>query len=358
MVHALVVEDNEEVLDQVCERLDSLGHTCDTAETQDEARRLLSETRYAYVLLDLETPVRYGRLARLDNGKNLLREIRATNGYAQTPVVVMTAHGHQSYRLSSEVLRLGGADDFLAKPFRDGDQVLEKAITDVLRSNGRSRTGTESQSIPHRDSETPQPFEEGKMAFYPSRVELCGVKLCSDQGMIRQILDILQCPDRQGRRRAYSGEELAEMIETEGGPTAIAGAIRNFRNRAKKIILSEANVIIDPAVDLIVNDRHHGYRISEKITVVERRDLLASHEDVGLSNEIRVTQLPPKPSAQDSHADWLLTELRRTGRLRKSQVIQRTGWSDSTARRTLAKLRENGQIVFEGSARSGYWRAA
>ena len=112
------------------------------------------------------------------------------------------------------------------------------------------------------------------------------------------------------------------------------------------------------AIGLRSRRRHHGYRIAEKITVVERRDLLASHEDVGLSNEIRVTQLPPKPSAQDSHADWLLTELRRTGRLRKSQVIQRTGWSDSTARRTLAKLRENGQIVFEGSARSGYWRAA
>ncbi|MEA1949746.1 MAG: hypothetical protein U9N87_00050 [Planctomycetota bacterium] len=37
---------------------------------------------------------------------------------------------------------------------------------------------------------------------------------------------------------------------------------------------------------------------------------------------------------------------------------ERTGHSNSTIRRNLVKLREDGQIVFEGSPRNGYWRLA
>ena len=38
------------------------------------------------------------------------------------------------------------------------------------------------------------------------------------------------------------------------------------------------------------------------------------------------------------------------------RFAERTGHSNSTIRRSLAKLREDGQIVFEGSPRGGYWR--
>ncbi len=56
----------------------------------------------------------------------------------------------------------------------------------------------------------------------------------------------------RARRRAYSGEELAEVVGDEGGATAIAGAIRNFRNRAKRALLVEASISIDPSTDLIL----------------------------------------------------------------------------------------------------------
>lgn len=210
-----------------------------------------------------------------------------------------------------------------------------------------------------KGSRSPRPFRRGRLVFYPSRVELGGVKVCGDDGsgMIRRILDILQCPDARCRRRAYSGEELAELVGTNGGPTAIAGAIRNFRNRVKRTMLLEANVAINAARDVIVNDRQHGYRFSDKIILAERPNLLAAdREEVAKENRPSGSPLSLGAANKDSRAKWILTELRKTGRLRKSQIIQRTGWSDSTTRRVLAKLREAGQIVFEGSARSGYWR--
>lgn len=61
---------------------------------------------------------------------------------------------------------------------------------------------------------------------------------------------------------------------------------------------------------------------------------------------------------EDGDERWILDELGRAGRIRKSQIIERTGWSDSKARRVLGRLRDGGRVVFEGSARGGYWRLA
>ena len=93
------------------------------------------------------------------------------------------------------------------------------------------------------------------------------MKVCGDEArsVVRPVLDLLE--QAHSRRRVYSGEELAEMIGAEGGATAIAGAIRN---RVKQTLLVEANVQLDPNTDLIVNNRRHGYRFSEKIVVVSR----------------------------------------------------------------------------------------
>ncbi len=54
--HALVVDDNLDVLEEVQDRLESLGHTCDVAETQADATTLLEHRRFSYALLDLEIP--------------------------------------------------------------------------------------------------------------------------------------------------------------------------------------------------------------------------------------------------------------------------------------------------------------
>ena len=155
------------------------------------------------------------------------------------------------------------------------------------------------------------------------------------------------------------------MIGHDGGATAVVGAIRNFRNRVKRILLARANVAIDPGVDLIVNDREYGYRFSEKIVVVERSDLLMTdREEAGEEpvaerlEEQRASDGTPVVQAEDARTRWILAELAKAGRIRRWQVTLRTGCSDATARRALVRLREEGRIVFEGSARSGFWRLA
>ncbi len=203
------------------------------------------------------------------------------------------------------------------------------------------------------------------MVFRDTRVELCGVKICGAEGscIIRQILDILRNTDAQGRHRSFSGEELAAIVGADGGPTAVAGAIRNVRNRVKRTLLAKANIEIDPSADVIANGRQHGYRFSDEITVVERPGLLATDRDEVRADARQrkdppLSDIVPSETDEDARARWILAELKKNGGLRKQQIVQRTGYSDSTVRRTLAGLREDGKIVFEGSARNGYWQLA
>ncbi len=346
--HALVVDDNQDVLDEVQDRLDSMGHTCEVAETQNDARRLLDQGRFSYGLFDLEIPLRFGSPTRIGNGKNLVREVRSTQGF---PVIVMTAHGRGDHKLAVEVMKFG-ANDFVQKPFSESDPPLERVIDDVLRGAGRDEISAMPPSLTLGDSE-PRGFAGGELTFFPTRVELCGVKICGDEdsSVTRKILDVLH------GGRAYSGEELADIIGSEGGAPAVAGAIRNFRQRVRRTLLAEAGLEIDPASDLIVNDRQHGYRFSDKLTVVGCTGLLSADRESLDASEV-VVQDEPDEVPGDSLSQWILDELGRAGRLRRSQIVSRTARSSSTVRRALAELRDEGRIVFEGSARSGYWRLA
>ena len=169
------------------------------------------------------------------------------------------------------------------------------------------------------------------------------MKVCGSKGksMIRRILDVLHGTDAIGRRRSFCGDELASLIGSEGGPQAVAGAVRNFRNLVKRAMLKETNITIDPNIDVIINDRLHGYRFSDKIVVVDGQEL-----SVKTRGNCKIENLP----------NWILAELKKSGRIRRQQIAERTGHSDSTIRRNLLKLQKEGQIMFEGSPRNGYWQ--
>jgi len=327
---------------------------------------MLAQTYYSYVLLNLNIPARPHRgVATTEFSMLLLEDVRKSNGNRRVPAIVMAERDPAYLEMIGELLALG-ASEFVTIPFPHTGHTLSKAIRRVLKRrkqphwNGRRRPRTVETNG------APRPFRGGAMVFFPTRVELCGVKICDGGGLLRAILDALREKDSHGRFVALSGEELADLITCEGGPTAVAGAIRNFRNRVKRAMLVEANVAIKPAAELIVNDRQHGYRLSDKITVAERSSFAtprqegaehsgAAHAAVALPS---LDHVMSSEAGDDTLGDWILSELKKTGSIRRSQIVQRTGWSDSMVRRALATLRNEGRVVFEGSARNGCWRLA
>lgn len=367
--HAIVVDDNRDVLDDVSDRLESMGHTCDLAETQADARKLLERGRFSYALLDLEIPVRYGSPCRIGNGKNLLREMRSIKGLQDMPIIVMTAHGHGSPRLAIDVMKHGGAVDFVMKPFSEADPPLEEVIEDVLRIARRTHPGAKAFSEVARDPEPPQPFEEGEMVFSETRVELCGVRICDGlgSGLARSMLDVLREKDGRGMFIALSGEELARRAgDTMTRQNDVADAVRRLRERIQTVLLEQANIRCGRG-DVVSNDRRYGYRLTSKIRVRDaddvRNDADCDADDV--RNDVRNEPNDAKNDPDDvrnpsTRQEWILAEIGARGELRKDEVFpgykRQFGLSKTTLERDLNALRRRGAICFDGEKRTGRWR--
>ncbi len=350
--HALAVDDNPEILEDVKDRLESLGHTCDCVTCLQCAREGLGKNAYSYILLDLQIPVRYGRPSRIPNGKNLLQHIRSIKGYEDIPIIVMTTHGHDSPDLAVEVLRGNGAIDYVRKPFPDKGHTLEKAIHDALTASGRSRPGAAKRSAAVK-VQVPQPFECGEMVFAKDRVELCGVNICGgpESGMIRRILDELRQKNSRGRYVRYDGNQLAKRVGCERGQNGVAEAVRDFRNSVCEVMIDEANVQMNRMRDIILNDRRYGYRLPSKITVRDADDPVNEQRDP--ANAPLTGDDDP---ANNERQQWALRQMRAGKELRKADITDQFECSKETARRDLKDLRRRGLVEFAGPSKTGHWQ--
>ncbi|PKO40804.1 MAG: hypothetical protein CVU30_15600 [Betaproteobacteria bacterium HGW-Betaproteobacteria-3] len=110
----LVVDDepiNRIILEQM---LGELQLTVDMAEDGEQAIQQARNHRYDLVFMDMQMPV-------LD-GLQATREIRKLDGYAQTPVIAITANVLPEHR---ERARAAGMSDFIGKPFNP-EEMLKK----------------------------------------------------------------------------------------------------------------------------------------------------------------------------------------------------------------------------------------
>ena len=106
----LLVEDSARLRDLVCETVRDAGWHIDAFATAGEARLALKSAEYDLVLLDLGLPD--------EDGLGLLRSMRADG--RTLPVLVLTARSAVDERIDGLD---AGADDYLTKPFNNGELV-------------------------------------------------------------------------------------------------------------------------------------------------------------------------------------------------------------------------------------------
>jgi len=350
-VKALLIDDDPQICEAVGNILESLGHTHVQAGSQEEARAVLNDGPYAYVLLDLEIPVRAsGGFARLVNGENLLGEIRAHPATRQTPVIVMTAHGTDGPTLAVRLMKKG-AVDFVNKPF-DGDK-LDRAILETLNRGVSAPAPTEPRSPGGRR------FAGGELVLCDDRIELCGTTIIekSNRGHGWKILVALTEVGEHGRRRTFSAARLAKHRGGRIGDNTIIQGIRSLRRRISDAL---AAIGIECGDGDVILSGSHGYRLAPTVTV---------QRATGVPNEAAMavgTQATTVGTGAngDGTGDtdlnerqiWALSELRRTGRLCRCDVEKHSKCSERTAKRDLTTLREKGLIEFVDSPRPGHYR--
>ena len=105
MPNILIVEDDININNLLCEVLRQAGYTCEQAFSGTEAKLLLDikEKAYTLVLLDLMLPGA--------SGEEVLKEIRKQG---RLPVIVLTAKDSIDDKIG---VLTNGADDYITKPF-------------------------------------------------------------------------------------------------------------------------------------------------------------------------------------------------------------------------------------------------
>ncbi len=124
--YLLLVEDEQRLAEVLRKQLNESGFRTDIASDGYVGKRMMEQSKYDLVILDINLP--------LMNGYELCSEIRKTN--SNTPIIMLTALGTPENKL---VGFEAGADDYVLKPF-DFRELLARINVFLKRSNAMMLT--------------------------------------------------------------------------------------------------------------------------------------------------------------------------------------------------------------------------
>lgn len=116
----MVVEDDQDIRELVSYNLGKEGYTVVSAESGEQALKLIESANPDLIVLDIMLPGM--------DGIEVLRSLKQGSRYAQIPVIMATAKSEDSDIITGLEL---GADDYIAKPF--SPKVLIARIRSLLR---------------------------------------------------------------------------------------------------------------------------------------------------------------------------------------------------------------------------------
>ena len=116
----MVVDDDPDIRRLVETVLEREGFVVESASTGAEFFKLLPQFKPALVVLDLQLPD--------EDGFGIIKKLRSNTATANLPVVMLTVQSVDSYKIAGLEI---GADDYIVKPFNQGELVAR--LRAVLR---------------------------------------------------------------------------------------------------------------------------------------------------------------------------------------------------------------------------------
>lgn len=133
----LIVEDDPDIAELVARYLDKAGFTTERVGSGREGLQAITERPPDLVVLDLMLP-------HMD-GLEVCRLLRAHDGTAGIPIIMLTARAEESERIVGLEL---GADDYLAKPFSPNELVARVRALLRRAQRGASDRGSSASARP------------------------------------------------------------------------------------------------------------------------------------------------------------------------------------------------------------------
>ena len=121
MKNILIIEDDTDINNLICEALTKSGYSCTQAFSGTEGLLYIEKDSFALVLLDLMLPGK--------NGQSLLPIIKQKQ---EIPVIVISARDSLDSKVS---LLTSGAEDYITKPF-EIQELIARVGVQIRRSSG------------------------------------------------------------------------------------------------------------------------------------------------------------------------------------------------------------------------------
>lgn len=131
MTHVLVVDDQPDIRDALCEHLERNGYSATPAADAKRAREILAAQSVDLVVLDIMMPG--------ETGLSLCKSISETSGL---PVILLTALADETDRIIGLEI---GADDYVTKPFNPRELIAR--IRSVLRRTSKPQEPQQPRNI-------------------------------------------------------------------------------------------------------------------------------------------------------------------------------------------------------------------
>lgn len=149
MPNILIVEDDININNLLCEVLRKAGYMCEQAFSGTEAKLLLDikEKAYTLVLLDLMLPGA--------SGEEVLKEIRKQG---RLPVIVLTAKDSIDDKIG---VLTDGADDYITKPF-EIREVLARIQVQLRHIEAETKSEAEAEIEAETEVKTKAGIQEGQ----------------------------------------------------------------------------------------------------------------------------------------------------------------------------------------------------
>jgi diguanylate cyclase (GGDEF)-like protein len=228
MSRILIVDDDQDIARILRFRLEKKGYECILASNGLEALEVLDGAHPDLVLLDVMMP-------KMD-GFATCREIRKRNAWARIPVIMLTAKGGTSDKVSgiSE-----GADDYVVKPF-EFEELLAR-IQMILRRTSETMSANPLTALPGNQIITRE--IEARVvagaAFAACYADLDNFKAFNDEygfeagdRVIKSLADILATVLREKAHESFlghiGGDDFFFLVDLESFEVCCKEAIRRF----------------------------------------------------------------------------------------------------------------------------------
>lgn len=207
-INILVVEDDEDINDLLCNILGRNLYNVQSAYSGTEAKLRIEHNDYDLLLLDLMLPG--------ESGENLIKEIRKEK---YMPIIVISAKIDPEEKINTLNL---GADDFITKPF-DIEEALAR-VSAQLRRYTKFSLHKDNNKIKHKNVELDK--ESRQVFIHDKEVSLTAREF--------DILELLI----SNKNKVFTRENLFESIwrdEFLGDYNTVNVHISNLRNKLAKL---------------------------------------------------------------------------------------------------------------------------